>query len=471
MPTKKKKFIDKKNAKTFHLVHRSQKDPLVADELAPKHVLLFSSSKETKADEQKRKEQQRKFGIYFDDDYNYLQHLKDVDLIPDWEPILERVRIDNELSTENEEFKLKLPSSVFQSSVEEKVGLLNKAAPCKGPRPDWDPDIVAALDDDFKFDNPENELEDNFVAIANDYESDDDLTEGREGDDEMENFDDISSDEAEFERNEFFDRENFFIEEETRSRFTNYSLTSSYLPRSENLQFLDERFEKLYEQYDDDEIGTLDHEEICGYIQPNSTILTQLAEEFEKNQKTSTLEEFHKQHESKNNDETDDSTESNDIIRIEENDKENRWDCESIISTYSTSSNHPRLISEPKKEIIKISQKTGLPVNILANRGLTKQQLRKLQKTQLNNSYSSDDDDDKCIDESATYSKLSIASTVRSKTETPEERRVRKGLVKQMRKERRIEKKCNKMAFKEEKKRQEKIAQNITYNLQAIKLV
>ena len=36
-----------------------------------------------------------------------------------------------------------------------------------GPQPDWDPDIVAALDDDFDFDNPENQLDDDFVVEAN----------------------------------------------------------------------------------------------------------------------------------------------------------------------------------------------------------------------------------------------------------------------------------------------------------------
>ena len=36
-----------------------------------------------------------------------------------------------------------------------------------GPKVDWDPDIVAALDDDFDFDDPENQLEDDFLAIAN----------------------------------------------------------------------------------------------------------------------------------------------------------------------------------------------------------------------------------------------------------------------------------------------------------------
>lgn len=39
-PKNKRCFIDKKNAVTFHLVHRSQQDPLIADETAPQHVLL-----------------------------------------------------------------------------------------------------------------------------------------------------------------------------------------------------------------------------------------------------------------------------------------------------------------------------------------------------------------------------------------------------------------------------------------------
>lgn len=36
----KKKFIDKKKSVTFNLVHRSQRDPLIADETAPQRVLV-----------------------------------------------------------------------------------------------------------------------------------------------------------------------------------------------------------------------------------------------------------------------------------------------------------------------------------------------------------------------------------------------------------------------------------------------
>ena len=35
-----------------------------------------------------------------------------------------------------------------------------------GPQLDWDPDIVAGLDEDFNFDDPENQLGDDFVVQA-----------------------------------------------------------------------------------------------------------------------------------------------------------------------------------------------------------------------------------------------------------------------------------------------------------------
>lgn len=47
-PKGRKKFIDKKNAVTFHLVHRSQHDPLTADEKAPQHVLVAQASTKKK---------------------------------------------------------------------------------------------------------------------------------------------------------------------------------------------------------------------------------------------------------------------------------------------------------------------------------------------------------------------------------------------------------------------------------------
>lgn len=36
-----------------------------------------------------------------------------------------------------------------------------------GLRLDLDPDIVAAMDEDFDFDDPDNQLEDDFIMMAN----------------------------------------------------------------------------------------------------------------------------------------------------------------------------------------------------------------------------------------------------------------------------------------------------------------
>merc|ERR1719447_2583509 len=52
--------------------------------------------------------------------------------------------------------------------------------------------------------------------------------------------------------------------EETKSRFTEYSMTSSVIRRNDQLTLLDDRFENLYKQYDDDQIGGLDGEELGG---------------------------------------------------------------------------------------------------------------------------------------------------------------------------------------------------------------
>ena len=72
-----------------------------------------------------------------------------------------------------------------------------------------------------------------------------------------------------------------FKEEETKSRFTEYSMSSSVMRRNEQLTLLDDKFEKLYAAYDDTEIGALDCDEIEGYIAPDSELVFQCAAEFE----------------------------------------------------------------------------------------------------------------------------------------------------------------------------------------------
>jgi protein LTV1 len=75
--------------------------------------------------------------------------------------------------------------------------------------------------------------------------------------------------------------------EETRTRFTNYSMTSATIKRGDGLRLIDDRFEKLYEAYDEDEVGELEvyeAEDLAGHIEPNSDRMKQLVDEFEAKQ-------------------------------------------------------------------------------------------------------------------------------------------------------------------------------------------
>merc|ERR1711862_977511 len=118
--------------------------------------------------------------------------------------------------------------------------------------------------------------------------------------------------------------------------------------------------------------------------------------------------------------------------------KGDKWDCESVLSTYSTLYNHPKMISERKPDQIKLSTKTGIPKNVLG-RGLTAGALKLLD---MENGMVEDD-------LASVRSKISEFS-IRPKHETLEEKKTRKQGLKQVRKERR-EKKANTLAFKAEK--------------------
>jgi len=73
----KKGFIQRSEGSTFRLLHRSQKDPLIVDESLGDRVLHpVSNSTTGTTSNSDNLEERQKFGIYYKDDYNYLQHLK-----------------------------------------------------------------------------------------------------------------------------------------------------------------------------------------------------------------------------------------------------------------------------------------------------------------------------------------------------------------------------------------------------------
>lgn len=102
----------------------------------------------------------------------------------------------------------------------------------------------------------------------------------------------------------------------------------------------------MYEGYDENEIGALDCEEIEGHVPESSDILLQYADEFKKDQSREMLEKdllSNKIKESLVDQETESEEEMVNFVVPEKE----KWDCESILSTYSNLYNHPKMISEP----------------------------------------------------------------------------------------------------------------------------
>ncbi|KAG6937045.1 LTV1 ribosome biogenesis factor, partial [Chelydra serpentina] len=249
-------------------------------------------------------------------------------------------------------------------------------------------------------------------------------------------------------------KEFLFMQEETKSRFTEYSMTSSIMRRNEQLTLLDERFEKFFEQFDDDEIGALDNVELEGFIHTDSTRLQEVLNDYYKEKAKDCVKpdalEPRKDLDSPLNEKGEEEEEEIITLVIEE--PKEKWDCESILSTYSNLYNHPKLIEEPaKSKPIKISHKSGIPLDILPQRGLTAKQTERMEM----------------IDQSDLPR---VSTQPRSKNESREDRKARKQAVKEERKDRRMEKRANKLAFKLEKTRQEKELLNLRQNVQGLKL-
>ncbi|CAD0205307.1 unnamed protein product [Chrysodeixis includens] len=550
MPKTKKKFIDRKKAVTFNLVHRSQRDPLVADETAPQRVLVPvnanvppSKEKEPELTPEQRREQQVKYGIYFDDDYNYLQHLKDtreVTLVVQPKPIHKRK--EKSANDDGESIPipetLNLPSSVFASEVEEDVGLLNKAAP-QGLCLDLDPEVIAALDEDFDFDDPNNELEDNFIELAmgeggsGDEEYDDEEDDDSMADDDnsekafasdLDSDDDTDSQGEKPHRGGRMPSWEARDKDDTKSRFSQYSMSSSVMHRNQGLTLLDNRFERMFAEYDDTEVGALDLEEIEGFMPESHDMLLRAAEDFEESQRKYHLDKEKEIARITRLQEIEEESED-DLVTVDVAPQE-KWDCETILSTYSNLYNHPKVIDEPKKSnkiqlnarglpkdalgkdnkltakslakfnamhdadsgsddertnaetvlstlsVLSIRQTEvhlnvcGLPKDALGKDKLTAKSLAKFNAMHDADSGS----DDERTNAETVLSTLSVLS-IRPKDESTEEKKERKRLLKEYRKERRIEKKANKDAFKEEKKRQEKIMLNNRNNVQGNRIL
>jgi len=458
---KKNAFIDKKASTSFHLVHRSQKDPLAADDTVGQMVLKKSTLPKELVNE--AKEEERKFGVFYEDNYNYMQHLKDRNVVEhDWSEADRFLLEAKEARPAVAQPKLLLPSTVFATEAEEEeVGLLNKAARTTGLDLSLDPDIVAAMDDakEAGEGDSEDEMEDDFVAQLME-EGEGSSAEGDWSDEEGSDMDsDFGGGRSEDEEDDEVPSLQSWSGEETATKFTNYSMSSSCIRRNAQLTLQDDKFEKFFDQYSDGEEGALEGEEIEGTLDEEGQRMENLLAEHNEEKRTARQQLEREKEVARRVLEQDDCEEMEEIVLpVDAEAKREQWDAETILTTYSTLYNHPKLISEPKKlGPIQLSSKTGIPKDTLG-RGLTSAALKQLD---LENNINDAEDDLK--------SRMTECS-VRPKHETKEEKKARKMEVKMVRKERREEKKANSLAFKSEKMRQEKININVKNNVQGIKI-
>ncbi|CAL1298362.1 unnamed protein product [Larinioides sclopetarius] len=260
------------------------------------------------------------------------------------------------------------------------------------------------------------------------------------------------------EGSDFSDDFGQFSDAESEEDFDNEqpkrTLTSSRPDCSEAIKLLNEGFkEVLSKEYDENQIGALDDEEICGtFTAENHHVMNFISTPLQKKPEEIEIGEF------------DDSLKQKILLYAEVEppekvvkivtEKKEEFDCESILSTYTNIYNRPAVIKE--ESTIK---KIKVPRNPL-KKNLTKSQLKQLESSSEEEENSDDEDN------------FSVATScnIRPKDETPEQRRERKNMFKEAKRESRRLKKENKLAFKNEKKKQVAQAINIQ-NTRGIKLL
>lgn len=362
----------KKKSVKFILTPRPQRDPLAADNEAPQHILVPKGGEDVERIREK---------------------------LPDFDP------------------------EVFSSKQETRVGMLERAHNADGIT--FDTDLLEAMSKDFDFEDPDNILDDDFMDQAGGLIED-------EGETPLE-FDEVREIPLYTDDDAGGDDDDSSIGDssETKSVFTNFSMTSSVMRRNQGLQQIDEHFERLYEkEYSNDtEIGALDLNEVRGEeLLSNINQIRQLKKEVKEVRKRNHGDDYDPEIVSEHHKNAiigdEPEAEDEDLVEVEILRRENNVDCESILTYNSNLFNHPKLIVEPRKrDTSRCDSEVTETDRSRSDRG-----------------------------QSVASSLATIISklSIRPENEAPHERRERKKALKQYRHERRQERKLNQRIFKSE---------------------
>ncbi|KAI8605661.1 Low temperature viability protein [Dissophora ornata] len=548
----KKQFIDRKNARHFHLVHRSQRDPLSRDESAPQRVLkevvpanLIGKIRPPQ-DNYNDDDGDLKIGEaallglvggdFNDGSYDYSKHMKEIGKTSDAvfmaapkvaaqqkKAAAQDMAAEDQQkpATSNKSTKktgLNLPSEVLPSREELDFADVYQSAVPMGLQPDMPFDIretLEALEDEAFVDG---ELDESFFDQLDEDGGDFDF-----GDEEVEEYYEDEDDEegreagweADFKKfkkaqkhasdDESFEGSDDGYSQTSKSSrrpagasASTFSMSSSAMFRNENLTLLDERFDKIEREYEEDSLDEDDED------QPQDFKAEELRKDFD-----SILDDFLDKFEivgSKMVPRLEGATSQNKLttirnaLLVEEGEEEKSvattvggtrrpkkaleddmatelqtdfrsraerlrdgWDVQTILSTYSNLDNHPGMIKEQPRRRIHIDPKTGMPT---VTEKLSKKALQRRKEIEeaeaaaaasANGDINSDDEFDSEEEEEDTEN----LGVKRNKAETKDEKKARKEAIKQEKKNRRETKKATKTAFASEKTRQEKVMKNL----------
>ncbi|KAF7307414.1 hypothetical protein MIND_00535800 [Mycena indigotica] len=527
-----KSIFRQPGAQHFQLVHRSQRDPLIHDPDASKHVLKPIARKGqsradledlvTDSDRTRNIGEASLYGIYYDDsEYDYMQHLRTVGI---QEEGVESVLIEAPSARKakgkekDQGISLKdLPDGVLASKTELPRNYESQQAipaSISGFQPDMDPhlrQVLEALEDDAFVDEG---LEDDFFGEL--------VGDGERGSDEEVDFEfseegltkgvdveEVGDDAGWEERFSRFKKaqagqgprsDDGYDDSEGgdtigrlpemsviggkgkrrrkgTSDASGYSMSSSSMYRNEALQTLDERFDQMIlkqynsdeesdtepsadepEEEDDDEAPQLitsrdDFESMMDEFLNDYEILgRKMKPKLEGDDGAAKLETLRRAmgQDERVRIESGEVDEVEDILMpLDIDDRKDRWDCETILTTYSNLENHPRLIRARDGETrktqvvpkIHLDSRTGMPI-VISNA----------------ESESSDDENER----------RHIGTLKRDRNESKEAKKARKQAVKEERQTRRAEKKATKEMFGAELQTQKKALNNKERKLKSL---
>ncbi|GMT28353.1 hypothetical protein PFISCL1PPCAC_19650, partial [Pristionchus fissidentatus] len=374
----KKQFIDKKFAKKFKLLPGSA----VAQETPTEE---FNATKE-------HIEEQRRYGVFYDDNYDYMQHM--------------RARDEGNVLLSEDEIRSVIrapPMPLMFTGGEKKVV--------------FEADIENALEGD---EEGSGDLEDDFIAMAGGVVEDRLLLPRMQRP--------LMDDDSDFEEDDDEDDEDF------NRGYNEYDMEDEEEEEDENAHHGEDRdvdaaFEAMLEaDYNEEQVGELEGEaaDLGGGIEPSDSRVRKLVgekrgvPEYDEDLAKKYVRDRMKYLEEHGEDETEEV--EVDVCAS----KKMKWDCESFATQYSNCYNHPSLIKEG---------------------GLSRRAIKRLEKKNASIAEEENEDEDMEEDDEDDQSVCTTATTIRRRGETTEERKARKGAVKEMRRQRRVEKKENQTAF------------------------